>query len=207
MPDIPLFLLAAALLTLAPGPDNIQVLMRGMTQGRAAALVATSGFVSGVIVHTSLAVCGVALLIRSSPLLFALLKYAGAAYLLYLGYRTLRQPDFLLPAGSDSKADLGAVFRQCFMGNVLNPKVSLFFLSFLPQFLDMQAGQMEMQMLILGAVFMAQAFVIFGTIGWFAASLGAWLRKSERFGRWLNTAAGMTFVGIGVKLALAESGR
>ncbi|RTL55497.1 MAG: LysE family translocator [Rhodocyclaceae bacterium] len=204
MPDIPLFLLAAVLLTLAPGPDNIQVLMRGMAQGRAAAFVATCGFVSGVVVHTALAVFGVALVIRSSPILFALLKFAGAGYLLYLGYRTLRHPDFLMPANSEGKANLGAVFRQCFMGNVLNPKVSLFFLSFLPQFLNMPAGHVETQMLILGAVFMAQAFVIFATIGWFAASLGAWLRQSKRFGRWLNTAAGLTFVGIGIKLAMAE---
>jgi len=207
MPDIPIFLLSAILLTLAPGPDNLQVLIRGMTQGRIAALVATAGFVSGIVVHTGLAVFGVALIIRSTPVLFALLKYAGAAYLLYLGYKTLRHPGFLMPADNGSKTVLGAIFRQCFLGNVLNPKVSLFFLSFLPQFLNVQAGQLEIQMLILGAIFMAQAFVIFGVLGWFSASLGVWLRKSERFGRWLNTAAGLMFVSIGLKLAMLDDGR
>jgi len=207
MPDIPIFLLSAILLTLAPGPDNLQVLIRGMTQGRIAALVATCGFVSGIVVHTSFAVFGVALIIRSTPVLFALLKYAGVAYLLYLGYKTLRHPNFLLPPDNGCKTALGKIFRQCFLGNVLNPKVSLFFLSFLPQFLNVQAGQLEIQMLILGAIFMVQAFVIFAAIGWFSASLGVWLRKSERFGRWLNTAAGLTFVGIGLKLAMLEDGR
>lgn len=204
MPDIPLFLAAAILLTLAPGPDNLQVLMRGMVQGRAAAITAACGFVSGIWVHTGLAVGGVALVIRSSPLLFGLLKFAGAGYLLYLGWRTLRHRDFLLPAGMKSEANLPAVFRQCVLGNVLNPKVSLFFLSFLPQFVDAKSGHVEMQMLVLSLIFMAQALVIFCGIGWFAAGLGGWLRKSERFGRYLNTAAGLTFVGIGIKLALSE---
>ncbi|HEX5394595.1 MAG TPA: LysE family translocator [Rhodocyclaceae bacterium] len=205
MPDISLFLVAAVLLTVAPGPDNIQVLMRGMVQGRAAALTAACGFVSGILVHTGLAVGGVALVIRSSPLLFGLLKFVGAGYLLYLGWRTLHHRDLLLPKGVEGPVDLPAVFRQCVLGNVLNPKVSLFFLSFLPQFVDAKAGHVEMQMLILGLVFMAQALVIFGAIGWFAASVGNWLRSSERFGRYLNTAAGLTFVGIGLKLAMAES--
>jgi threonine/homoserine/homoserine lactone efflux protein len=138
-------------------------------------------------------------------LLFGLLKFAGAAYLLYLGWRTLRHRDFLLPPGVAAQADLVAVFRQCLLGNLLNPKVGLFFLSFLPQFVDMGAGHVEMQMLILGLIFMAQALVIFCAIGWFAASLGSCLRNSKRFGRYLNTAAGLTFVGIGLKLAMAES--
>lgn len=203
MPDLPLFLLASALLTLAPGPDNLQVLLRGMSQGRQAALVASGGFVAGITVHTALAVTGVSLVIRSSPALFALLQYAGAAYLLSLGYRSLRRPDFLLPRDAGGSPDLGAVFRQCFIGNVLNPKVGLFFLAFLPQFLKTEAGGVEMQMLLLGGVFMVQAFLIFAAIGWFAAGLGDWLRRDGRRGRWLNILAGLTFVGIGIKLALA----
>jgi threonine/homoserine/homoserine lactone efflux protein len=206
MLDFSLFLMAAILLTLVPGPDNLQVLVRGMTQGRHAALVATSGFVSGIIVHTALAVCGISLLIRSTPLLFALLQYAGAAYLLTLGVRTLYQPGFLMPAGHGDKPDLAAVFRQCFLGNVLNPKVSLFFLSFLPQFVDAKTGAVEEQMLLLGIAFMVQAFVLFAAIGWFSAGLGARLKKHPGLGRRLNTAAGVTFIAIGIKLALGEAG-
>jgi threonine/homoserine/homoserine lactone efflux protein len=206
MLDLGIFPMAAVLLTLAPGPDNLQVLIRGMTQGRRAALIATCGFVSGIIVHTALAVCGIALLIRSTPLLFALLQYAGAAYLLTLGVRTLYQPSFLMPADRGDTPDLIAVFRQCFLGNVLNPKVSLFFLSFLPQFVDAQTGAVEGQMLLLGIAFMAQAFILFATIGWFSAGLGVRLKKHPGLGRRLNTAAGVTFIAIGIKLALGETG-
>ena len=204
MPDLSLFLLAAVLLTLAPGPDNVQVLLRGMTQGRSAALTAAGGFASGVLVHTALAVLGVALVIRSSPLLFALLKYAGAGYLLYLGYRTLQHRHFLLPQGATGEADLAAVFRQCFVGNVLNPKVTLFFLSFLPQFVAKE-GNVTVQMLVLGLVFMVQAFVLFAAIGWFAAGLGRRLRERQGFADGLNILAGLTFIGIGLKLALMEA--
>ncbi|GAB2181016.1 LysE family translocator [Denitratisoma sp. agr-D3] len=203
MPDLPAFLLAAALLTLAPGPDNLQVLMRGMVQGRRAGLAAAIGFAAGVTVHTALAASGVSLLIRATPTLFGLLQAAGAAYLLYLGYRTLRHPGFLMPNSSSDDVGLGTVFRQCFIGNVLNPKVGLFFLSFLPQFVDVRAGGEGRQMLVLGLLFMAQTVLIFGTIGWCAADLGRWLRRHERHGRRLNTLAGLTFVGIGIKLALA----
>jgi len=205
MTDLPAFLLAASLLTLAPGPDNVQVLVRGLSQGRRAGLAAAAGFAAGVTVHTLLAATGVSLLIRATPLLFNLLQAAGAAYLFYLGWRTLHHRDVLLPVGNGDRAGLGQVFRQCFLGNVINPKVGLFFLSFLPQFVDTQAGAEGRQMLVLGMLFMAQTGVIFGAIGWFAADLGHWLRRSERHGRWLNTLAGLTFVAIGLKLALAGS--
>ena len=216
MPDIPLFLLAAVLLTLAPGPDNVQVVLRGITQGRIAALTAACGFASGIVIHTALAACGVALLIRSSPRLFAAMQYAGAGYLFFLGYRTLRHRRFLLPTkvhnGAHDGADrwttcatgpAWAVFRQSFVANVLNPKVTLFFLSFLPQFVRMDAGSVAWQMTFLGLVFMLQAFVIFAAMGWFAASLGQRLRDNQKFGGRLNTLAGLVFIGIGLKLALS----
>jgi threonine/homoserine/homoserine lactone efflux protein len=200
MNDLPLFLLSAMLLTVAPGPDNLQVLMRGMAQGRTAALVAACGFVSGLIVHTALAAAGVALLLQSSPLLFGLLRYAGAGYLLLLGYRALRDGELHLPPAAT--VNLRMVFRQSLLGNLLNPKVGLFFLAFLPQFVDRQAGAVALQMGLLGALFMAQALLIFGAIGWFAAGLGERLRRYPRLGRRLGTAAGLTFIAIGLRLAL-----
>ena len=212
MPDIPAFLLAAVLLTVAPGPDNAQVVLRGITQGRVAALTAASGFASGIVIHTTLAACGVALLIRSSPLLFATMQYAGAGYLFFLGYRTLRHRRFLLPTKVHDGADRWttcptgaacAVFRQSFVANVLNPKVTLFFLSFLPQFVRMDAGSVAWQMTLLGLAFMLQAFVIFAAMGWFAADLGQRLRDNQKLGDGLNILAGLVFIGIGLKLALS----
>lgn len=204
MTDFLLFLSAAILLTLSPGPDNLQVLTRGMVQGRKAAIVAAAGFASGVVVHTGLAVAGVALLIRSSPVLFGALKLAGAAYLVWLGYKTLKHRDLKLPEAADGAIDLGAVFRQSVLANVLNPKVTLFFLSFLPQFVDAAKGGVEWQMLVLGVTFMIQAFVIFSAIGWFAAALGSRLRGDPRWGQRLNTVAGCVFVGIGLRLAIPD---
>ena len=203
MNDYWLFLGAAVLLTLSPGPDNLQVLTRGITQGRRVAVVAAAGFASGVLVHTGLAVAGVALLIRSSPLLFGALKLFGAAYLLWLGYKTLQQRDLVLPTAVAGSADLRRVYRQSFLANVLNPKVTLFFLSFLPQFVDPAKGAVAGQMLVLGLIFMLQAFVIFAAIGLSAAHLGGGLRAHPRWGRRLNTAAGCVFLAVGLKLAIA----
>ena len=202
MPDIPLFLLASAILTLAPGPDNLQVLARGMAQGRAAALAATCGFASGVAFHTALAISGVALLIRSSPGVFGTLRYAGAAYLAWLGLHALLVPARGFTRGPAAAEPLAAIYRRSVLGNVLNPKVSLFFLAFLPQFLKPEAGGMEMQMALLGLLFMVQTLVIFGAIGGFAAALGHWLRRHAAAGPWLDRAAGAVFVAVALRLAM-----
>lgn len=207
MYNLYLFMLASVLLTIAPGPDNIYVLTRGIAQGRGAALAAALGFTSGLVGHTMLAVFGLAAVIRSSELLFSLIKFAGAAYLLYLGYRTLRQREPLLsgePAGN--AVALRRIYGQSVVANLLNPKVSLFFLSFLPQFVNRDAGHPELQMLVLGGVFMVETLVIFGMIALCSGTLGNWLRTRPAVSRRLNTAAGVTFIGIGVRLAVSERG-
>jgi len=203
VPEIHLFLLASALLTLAPGPDNLQVLARGIAEGRRAALAAACGFASGVLFHTALAVAGIALLIRSSPTLFAALKYAGAAYLAYLGVLALTRRE-TGPASRETAATLARIYRQSVLGNLLNPKVSLFFIAFLPQFIRPSEGRIGLQMLLLGLLFMTQTLVIFGTIGWFAGSIGAWLQNSAGAGRKLNLIAALVFFAIALRLALPE---
>lgn len=206
MPDVQLFLLASALLTLAPGPDNLQVLARGVAQGRRAALVATCGFASGVMFHTLLAVAGVALLIRSTPTLFTLLTYAGAAYLVWLGVAAWRGRALEFVAEDAAVLPLWRVYRQSLLGNALNPKVSLFFVAFLPQFLRPEAGNAGSQMVLLGFLFMAQTLLIFGFIGWFAAGMGVWLRHRAASGLWLNRMAGLVFVLIGLRMAFLDRG-
>ena len=205
MPDIGLFLIASALLTIAPGPDIVYVLTRGIAQGRRAGLAAAFGFATGVIFHTALAALGIAALIRSSEFAFALVRYAGAAYLLYLGIRTLMSNSAVQLGRDQSTLALWTVYKQSVIGNVLNPKVTLFFLSFLPQFVQVNAGHVELQMVMLGALFMFQTVLIFGAIALFSGAIGDRLRTNPVIANRLNTFAGVIFIALGVRVAWPES--
>jgi threonine/homoserine/homoserine lactone efflux protein len=204
MPDIALFLVAAAVLTIAPGPDIVYVLTRGVTQGRRAGIAAALGFATGCLFHTALAVLGVAALIRSSELAFNAVRWAGAAYLVWIGVQALRhRASFSLAGGGDAGALL-AVYRQSVIGNALNPKVTLFFLSFLPQFVNEEAGSVGVQMAVLGVVFMAVTIVVFGAVALFSGWIGERLRASPAITSRLNLFAGLAFIGLGVRVALPD---
>ena len=204
MPDIPLFLVASALLTIAPGPDIIYVLTRGVSQGPKAGIAAALGFATGCIFHTLLAALGIAALIRSSPVAFDAVRYAGAAYLIWIGIQALRhRSSFSIEAASDTKT-LGTIFRQSVIGNALNPKVTLFFLSFLPQFVNAQSGHVGWQMALLGVIFMVQTVAIFGLVAVFSGWLGAWIRRKPAVGERLNLFAGVTFIALGIRVALPD---
>ena len=204
MPDIALFLVASALLAVAPGPDIVYVLTRGIAQGRRAGFAAALGFATGCIFHTLLAAFGVAALIRSSPLAFDLVRYAGAAYLVWIGIQALRHASsFAFTEGGESKA-YWTIFKQSVLGNALNPKVTLFFLSFLPQFVNTGAGNVGAQMLLLGVVFMAVTVVVFGAVAYFSGWIGEWLRRKPAIANRLNVFAGVTFIGLGIRVALPD---
>jgi len=204
MPDIALFLVAAAVLTIAPGPDIVYVLTRGVSQGRKAGFAAALGFATGCIFHTLLAALGVAALIRSSDLAFNAVRWAGAAYLVWIGIQALRhRASFSLAGSGDSRALL-AIYRQSVIGNALNPKVTLFFLSFLPQFVDARAGGIEWQMALLGLVFMAQTVVIFGAVAFFSGWIGERLRAHPAVGERLGLFAGLTFIALGIRVAMPD---
>ena len=205
MPDIGLFLIASALLTIAPGPDIVYVLTRGITQGRRAGFAAALGFATGVIFHTALAALGIAALIRSSEFAFSLVRYAGAAYLIYLGVRTLLSQGALQPGSDDTSISLWSVYKQSVIGNALNPKVTLFFLSFLPQFINVNAGHVELQMVSLGVLFMLQTVLIFGAIAFFSGSIGDRLRSNPSIANRLNIFAGVVFIALGIRVAWPES--
>ena len=204
MPDIALFLAASALLTVAPGPDIVYVLTRAIAQGSRAGVAAALGFATGCIFHTLLAAVGIAALIRSSGLAFDLVRYAGAAYLVWIGIQALRHRSSFSMADATDTRTLGVIFRQSVAGNMLNPKVTLFFLAFLPQFVDAPAGHVAAQMALLGAIFMAQTVVIFGAVALFSGWLGAWIRAKPAIGRRLNVFAGITFIALGVRVALPD---
>jgi len=204
MPDIGLFIAASALLAIAPGPDVIYVLTRAIAQGRKAGLAAALGFASGCIFHTVLAAVGIAALIRSSELAFDLVRYAGAAYLVWIGIQALRHRSaFSIEAGNEAKA-LMTIYKQSVIGNMLNPKVTLFFLAFLPQFVNAEAGNIALQLVVLGVVFMIVTIVVFGAVAIFAAMIGNWIRRKPAIGERLNVFAGITFIALGIRVALPD---
>lgn len=197
------FLCASAALTIAPGPDNIFVMTQGITRGRKPAIVAALGMCSGVSVHTIMAAFGISALFHSSLLAFNIVKYAGAAYLLYLAYKTLRQRSSIHLAQVE-ELPMGAMFKRGFVMNVLNPKVAMFFLAFLPQFATPGAEQLPLQMLLLGLVFMLQAVVIFCLIGYFAGSIGQLILARPKVAKYFDWLTAGIFASLGVRLALAE---
>ncbi|HEY2024114.1 LysE family translocator [Paraburkholderia sp.] len=204
MPNFLLFLATSIAITVAPGPDNLQVLARGISQGRAAGFVAALGFAAGITFHTTLAALGVAALLRSSPLAFQAIKLAGAAYLVWIGIKALRSQG-LATAHQRPPQPLSAVFRQSVLGNLMNPKVTLFFVVFLPQFVQPHGTQsVAVQMLELGVLFMLQTVVVFSLFGVCAGIIGSWLRRRPRVGVWLDRVAGATFIAIGIRVALRD---
>lgn len=201
------FLLAAALLTATPGPDNLMVLSMGISRGRRSGIAFGLGCAVGCLSHTLLAVIGVGALLAASPAAFTLLKWAGGAYLIYLGVQALRNAgkSRLSLEGADT-ISMRDLFVKGLAANAINPKVGLFFLSFLPQFVDASQGQVEWQLGLLGILFSLQAAVLFGVIGYFAGSIGARLNRKPYLGKWLDRSAGAVFLVLGARMITARCG-
>lgn len=207
LPQVAGFLLAAVLITLTPGPDNLSVLSLGLSRGRPAGIGFGLGCALGCFTHTLWAALGVTALIAASPMAFQLLKLAGAGYLLWLGWQCLRSDGAKLAPEAGTRAEpvpMRTYLARGFIANAINPKVALFFLAFLPQFVDPSRGAAGAQTALLGTLFAAQTVVIFGAIGYYAGALGNWLRGRSGVGRWLDRATGVLFIGLGLRLALAE---
>ena len=199
-----LFLTASLALIATPGQDNIYVLTRGVAQGRKAALVSAWGVCCGLVVHTTLAAVGLSALLAQSVVAFSVVKYAGAAYLIYLGVRMLlSEESFAVSEGTTREVRLRSVFWQGVVSNVLNPKVALFFLAFLPQFVN-PAGSAMSQLLLLGLVFVLLSLVLVSVLAYFSGTLGNWLRGRPTFASLLRWLAGSVLVGLGLRLALPE---
>lgn len=198
------FLGASLALTIAPGPDNTFIVAQGISRGRKAALVTALGMCSGISVHTTAAALGISALLYSSATAFQILKYAGAAYLLFLAWKSLKEQQVLLPQGVANGLSFRALFRRGFLMNVINPKVALFFLAFLPQFVSPGSEGASLQMFLLGLLFMLQAVVIFSIIGWLSGSVGHLILKRPRIARWFGWLTAGVFASLGVRLALAE---
>lgn len=206
LPQLGGFLAAAVLITLAPGPDNLMVLGLGMARGRRAGIAFGLGCALGCLSHTTLAALGISALIAASDWAFTALRLAGGAYLVWLGIHALRNARPLGPSSPSSmSAENGRhLFVKGMIANAINPKVILFFLAFLPQFVAATRGHVAWQTAQLGLVFTLQAALIFGAIGWFAGRLGQWLAHRPALGAWLDRIAGGIFVALGLRLIVAR---
>ncbi|MBQ7493251.1 MAG: LysE family translocator [Selenomonadaceae bacterium] len=185
------FLTASILLTLAPGPDILYLLTKSLADGAKAGITLAGGLVSGIVFHTTLVMVGVAALIKSSATAMLLLKIFGAAYLLFLAFGALKSARADKKQLGMRKEDLGikrplALYKRGVLMNVLNPKVLLFFLAFLPQFVDLSSDGASLTILFLGFVFAAQAFVIFSCVAFFAGRVRNLLLRKKNIGQLLS---------------------
>ncbi len=199
------FLAAAMLITLSPGPDNLMVLGVGISRGRAQGMAFGLGCALGCLSHTLLAALGVSALIAASPVAFTVLKVGGGLYLLWLGIQALRSNGRVDVASANAPAEsLLRLFGKGLFANSINPKVVLFFLSFLPQFVVAERGQVAWQTAQFGLIFTAQAALLFGLLGYFSGAVGRWIGRNESAGRWLDRVAGTIFVALGVRLIVSR---
>jgi threonine/homoserine/homoserine lactone efflux protein len=194
------FLIAAFALNIAPGPDMLYVIGRSVGQGRKAGIVSSLGVFVGCWVHILAAAFGIAALLRSSPIAFNVVRYAGAAYLIYLGIRMLAQKTDL--TSQEIKAEsLASIFRQGAITNVLNPKVAIFFLAFLPQFINAQRGSVVLQIIVLGLIFNVGGTLVNLAVAYAGGTLGELLRRNQAIARLQRRFTGLIFMGLGLRLA------
>lgn len=200
------FTIAAVLITATPGPDNLMVLGMSMSKGRQQGIAFGLGCAVGCLSHTLLAVLGVSALVAATPVAFTTLKWIGGGYLVWLGVNALRYAgQGARLSGIDSEqASTRELFLKGMFANAINPKVVLFFLSFLPQFVVAEQGGIELQLGILGAIFAVQAGVLFAALAYFAGSIGAWLTRRPRASVWLDRIAGAVFVGLGLRMVVTR---
>lgn len=198
------FFAASLLLGLTPGPDNLFVLAQAAQRGKAAGIVVTLGLSTGILFHTLAVALGAAALFSTSLVAFNVLKYVGAAYLLYLAYQSWQASGTSGQQTRVSAVSLKRLYGRGIVMNITNPKVSIFFLAFLPQFTDPASGPLLPQFLLLGVLFVLSTFLVFGGISFLAGWVGAFLRSSDRPERILNRSAGIVFLLLAAKLAFTE---
>jgi threonine/homoserine/homoserine lactone efflux protein len=196
------FLSASALLTIMPGPDIIYVMLQSISNGKKYGIVTALGLVSGIIIHTSLIAFGISELINKNESLLYLIKILGALYLFYLAYQSYKHPSKVELNSDLPKTSLPVMFRQGFIMNVLNPKVTIFFLAFFPAFIDSSLPNTKIQIFTLGLLFMFQALVIFTLVSFLADKMASLLRNNNSFEKSLRLIQIIIFIGIGIFILL-----
>jgi len=199
------FILATAALAISPGPDNIYVLMQSITNGRKYGLATVCGLISGCLVHTTLVAFGVSAIIKESDTLFFIIKALGAMYLLYLAYKVFKSDaNVTLSDAAVPKKSLGQLFKQGVIMNVLNPKVSIFFLAFFPAYLYSETINTVTQFYVLGLLFMTTSFVVFALIAILAGFISDFLKQNKNIGLILKWLQIVVFIGIAIFIFLSE---
>ena len=200
-----LFVVAGLALNLTPGPDLLYITARSLGQGVRAGAASAFGIAAGCLVHTAAAALGISVLLRASPLAYDVLRLAGAGYLLWLGIQALRTRTAPAGVAALPPLPLARVFWQGFATNVLNPKVALFFLAFLPQFADPARGAFALQVLALGAIFIFNGLWVCLAVAWGAAAAARWLRERGAAVAALQRGSGAVLIGLGLHLALGKT--
>ena len=198
------FFTTSLILALSPGPDNLFVMAQSARKGRMAGLFVTLGLATGLIGHTVAVAFGLAAIIRASTLAFTALKFSGAAYLLYLAWQAFRAGAATVKKEDVQAFSRGNLYRRGIVMNITNPKVSLFFLAFLPQFADPRRGSMMLQFFQLGGIFIMATIFVFGLISFIAGGVGEKFSNSPLAQKIVNRIASAVFVGLALKLALSE---
>ena len=203
--DFGLFLAAGILLNLTPGPDTVYILGRSVAQGRETGIASALGICLGSIFHTCAAALGLSAILATSALAFSAIKLLGGAYLIFLGIKMVldRRKHLTLPSNFRRRT-IAAAFRQGVLTNILNPKVALFFLAFLPQFIDPASNTKVWAFLALGFAFVTTGTIWCLVLAWFASTFSERLRANETVAQWLNRTAGALFVFLGLRLATAK---
>ncbi len=199
-----LFIAASWALILAPGPDMLYVITRGIAYGHKAGILSALGVICGILVHTTAAAFGLALILQTSATAFMIVKYTGVFYLFYLGIKSLRDKSTFELNNSTSTVSSHKIFWQGVLSNVFNPKVAIFFLAFLPQFVDKESSNVCLQMVMLGLTFAFFGFCFLLAVGYFAGFIGAWLTRRPRYTNILRWLTGGVLISLGVRLALIE---
>jgi threonine/homoserine/homoserine lactone efflux protein len=198
------FLITSLVVVLIPGTGVVFTVSTGLVQGRRASVFAALGCTAGIVPHLLATVMGLAAVMHTSALAFQLLKYAGVAYLFYVAFATWRDKSAFAVDGSVSKVSARGLVVKAFLLNILNPKLTIFFLAFLPQFVDPDSSQPLLQLLTLSAVFMAMTFVVFVAYGVVAHTFRKRVIESARVQGWLRVGFAAAFAGLGAKLAFSE---
>jgi threonine/homoserine/homoserine lactone efflux protein len=206
--SIGVFAVAATSLLLTPGPAVLYIVSRSVEQGRIAGLASVCGITTGTLVHVLAAALGLSALLASSALAFAVVKYAGAGYLIYIGVRRILSRADTVAAQMDlPRRSLGRLYRDGFVVNLLNPKTALFFLAFLPQFVDPSRGAVAFQIAFLGLLFTLMGLMSDGLYALVAGTAGRWVKRKGHSFRWERYVTGGVFIGLGVTAAFAGNGR
>ena len=199
-----LFIAVSWALIIAPGPDMLYVITRGMTHGRKAGMLSAVGVICGILVHTSAAAFGLTLVFQTSAIVFLIVKYLGAIYLIYLGIKAWQDKNILSLQTSSSNVSPQRLFCQGVLSNVLNPKIAIFFLAFLPQFVDRGGSQVTLQLITLGLTFAFLGLCFLLVVGYSSGTIGSWLSRRPHYTQSLQRLSGAILIGLGVRLALTE---